>query len=72
MKCLLFLSVPDLESLRKQSEIGARLGYTGKQVIHPDQIDIVQKAFLPSPERQQWARGVIHGFELSQKQGKVS
>lgn len=61
----------DLDSLREQSEAGARLGYTGKQVIHPGQIDVVQRAFLPSEEQVRWAREVVDGFQQSQLQGKV-
>lgn len=64
--------VADLDSLRVQSEAGARLGYTGKQVIHPGQIDVVQRAFLPSEERVRWAREVVDGFQQSQQQGKVT
>ncbi|XP_046668731.1 citramalyl-CoA lyase, mitochondrial-like [Homalodisca vitripennis] len=67
---MVHIQYKDLDSLRQQSEAGARLGYTGKQVIHPDQIEIVQKAFLPSREQLQWARDVVDGFRASQQQGK--
>lgn len=58
--------------MRVQSEAGARLGYTGKQVIHPSQISIVQKAFLPSAEQVKWAQDIVKSFEQHQQQGKVS
>lgn len=57
--------------LKAQSLFGAQMGYTGKQVIHPDQIDIVQDSFLPSTERVNWARGLLKAFEEHQKDGKV-
>ena len=54
------------------SEEGARMGYTGKQVIHPNQVPIVRQAFSPSPERVKWATGLIEAFHDHQKSGKVS
>uniref|UniRef100_A0A1B6LZG3 Citramalyl-CoA lyase, mitochondrial n=1 Tax=Graphocephala atropunctata TaxID=36148 RepID=A0A1B6LZG3_9HEMI len=67
---MVHIQYKDLDSLRQQSEAGARLGYTGKQVIHPDQIEVVQRAFLPSREQLQWAKDVVEGFRVSQQQGK--
>lgn len=48
------------------------MGYTGKQIIHPGQIDIVQEAFLPSKEKIKWAKGLIDAFNEHQTIGKVS
>lgn len=62
----------DLDGLRIQSESGARMGYTGKQVIHPGQIEVVQNAFLPSPARIEWATGLLTAFNAHQKNGKVT
>ena len=62
----------DLEGLKRVSEEGARMGYTGKQVIHPDQVPVVRQAFSPSPERVKWATGLIKAFHEHQKSGKVS
>lgn len=61
----------DLVGLKAQSVFGAQMGYTGKQVIHPDQIEIVQDSFLPSMERVNWATGLVKAFEKHQKDGKV-
>lgn len=61
----------DLEGLRVQSEQGARMGFTGKQVIHPNQVDVTQQAFTPSKEKIQWATGLIEAFHLHQKTGAV-
>ena len=62
----------DLEGLKRQAEDGARMGYTGKQVIHPDQVPIVRQAFSPSPEMVNWATGLIQAFHDHQKSGKVN
>ncbi len=61
----------DMEGLRKQSLEGAQMGFTGKQVIHPNQIPVVQEAFTPSPKRVEWATELIKAFEKHQQSGKV-
>nr|CAD7571030.1 unnamed protein product [Timema californicum] len=66
-----FDNIPDLDGLRGQCEAGARMGYTGKQVIHPGQIPIVQQAFMPAPATVEWAEGLIAAFQEHQKIGKV-
>jgi citrate lyase beta subunit len=60
----------DIESLRAESEFGARLGYLGKQIIHPAQVEPVQTAFTPGAEAIAHARRIVENFELSQKEGK--
>lgn len=45
---------------------------TGKQIIHPGQIEIVNKAFSPSEEKVQWARDLVNAFEEQERVGKVS
>ena len=60
----------DIESLRAEAEFGARLGYAGKQVIHPAQVEPVQTAFTPSDEAIAHAKKIVESFEASQKEGK--
>jgi citrate lyase beta subunit len=60
----------DLEALRKESEFGAQLGFTGKQIIHPAQVEPVQAAFTPNEETIAQAKRISETFEASQKEGK--
>ncbi len=60
----------DLDTLKAEAEFGARLGFSGKQVIHPNQIPVVQEAFTPSAEAIAYARRIVETFEASQKEGK--
>lgn len=60
----------DLDALKTESEFGARLGFSGKQVIHPNQVPVVQEAFTPSDEAVAYARRIVETFEASQKEGK--
>uniref|UniRef100_A0A3Q3IKF0 Citramalyl-CoA lyase, mitochondrial n=1 Tax=Monopterus albus TaxID=43700 RepID=A0A3Q3IKF0_MONAL len=67
---LVYIDYKDVEGLRQQAREGALMGFTGKQVIHPWQIEAVQEEFSPSQERVQWARELIAAFDQHQKEGK--
>ena len=60
----------DIESLRIESEFGARLGFVGKQIIHPAQVEPVQTAFTPNDESIAYAKRIVETFEANQKEGK--
>jgi citrate lyase subunit beta-like protein len=60
----------DLEGLRLEAEQGARLGFSGKQIIHPNQVAAVQEAFTPSVEAIEYAQRVVNTFAASQREGK--
>jgi citrate lyase beta subunit len=60
----------DLEALKIESQFGAGLGFSGKQIIHPNQVSAVQEAFTPSDESVAYARRIVETFEASQKEGK--
>lgn len=59
---------PDL--LERESVEGFRLGYTGKQVIHPSQIETVHRCFSPDADEVAWARRLLDAFEHHAEQGK--
>ncbi|RMF39462.1 MAG: CoA ester lyase [Anaerolineae bacterium] len=59
----------DLERVRREAEEGARLGFTGKQIIHPAQIAPVQQAFTPTDEAIAAARRLVEAFEAHQARG---
>ncbi|PIW33001.1 MAG: CoA ester lyase [Nitrosopumilales archaeon CG15_BIG_FIL_POST_REV_8_21_14_020_37_12] len=60
----------DIKGLEQDCKIGKRLGYTGKSIIHPDQIDIAHKIFHPSKTEISWAEKVCKIYEESVKKGK--
>ena len=59
----------DIDSLRVESEYGARLGFTGKQIIHPAQVEPVQAAFTPDDTAIAHAQQIVETFEASQARG---
>jgi citrate lyase subunit beta / citryl-CoA lyase len=46
------------------------LGFDGKTLIHPKQIDACNEAFSPAPEEVEAARKIIAAFDLPANQGK--
>ena len=67
---MVYINFRDTEGLRLEARQGAVLGFSGKQVIHPDQVVPVQDAFTPSDEAIAYAQRVVETFQASQKQGK--
>ena len=49
---------------------GVDLGFDGKTLIHPSQIEPCNTAFSPSPAEVEWARKMIEAFDLSENRGK--
>ncbi|KAI0689708.1 Pyruvate/Phosphoenolpyruvate kinase-like domain-containing protein [Cytidiella melzeri] len=53
----------DLEYLKDECADGRRLGYTGKQAIHPNQVDVIQSTFVPSPQEILRAARILRQME---------
>jgi citrate lyase beta subunit len=58
------------ERARQDALFGAQLGFTGKQIIHPNQVAPVQAAFTPSEAMITQAKRLVEAFEAHQAQGK--
>ena len=42
---MVHIDFKDLEGLKQHSEASANMGFTGKQVIHPGQIEVVHNSY---------------------------
>ncbi len=60
----------DMGRLRQTTERLRRLGFAGRAVIHPRQVDVVNEVFTPSPERIEAARRVVESFERAVQDGR--
>jgi citrate lyase subunit beta/citryl-CoA lyase len=60
----------DSRGLEKDCKLGKSLGYTGKSIIHPDQISVVHKLFHPNKSEIMWAEKVCKIYLESTKKGK--
>jgi citrate lyase subunit beta/citryl-CoA lyase len=55
--------------LRREAEVAEADGFAGKILIHPAQIDVVNAAFTPPPERVRWAERVNAAFTANPDSG---
>src|SRR5512133_3937550 len=67
---MVFIDFRDEAGLRAEAQQGAGFGFSGKQIIHPSQVEVVQEAFTPSAEAIEYARRVVNTFAASQREGK--
>jgi citrate lyase subunit beta/citryl-CoA lyase len=59
----------DLEALAEECRVSRHLGFSGKQCIHPTQIEVVNRAFTPSAEEIAQARQTVEEYEAAAAQG---
>jgi len=62
--------IDDTNGLINDAKIGMKLGYKGKSIIHPSQIEPVHKIFVPSKEEVEWARKVVDVLSDAMNKGK--
>jgi citrate lyase beta subunit len=60
----------DLQALQRESLQGAKMGFSGKQIIHPNQIVPVQEAFTPDDAAIEQALRITTAFNEHQSVGK--
>jgi citrate lyase beta subunit len=59
----------DTVNLKVEAAQGAAMGFSGKQIIHPAQVEPVQSAFTPDDEAIAYARRMVEAFEAHQAEG---
>lgn len=60
----------DEDGLRAECEQGRDMGFDGKSLIHPAQVEIANAAFAPGAEEIDLARRQIEAFEIAQAAGQ--
>jgi len=67
---VVFSDINDEEGLREDTALAKNLGFDGKSVIHPRQIDVVNGFFTPSQKEINYALRVLDAVEKGKKAGK--
>jgi citrate lyase subunit beta/citryl-CoA lyase len=62
--------IGNADGFAKECAQGVELGFDGKTLIHPSQIEPCNKAFSPSPADVEQARKMIAAFDLPENKGK--
>lgn len=67
---VVFSNINDMEGLKEDAAVSRNLGFDGKTVIHPRQIDAVNACFAPSEKEVRYAVRVLETLEEGKRQGK--
>lgn len=62
----------DMKGLYRESEQAKLLGFTGKQLIHPRQLDTVNEVFTPSEEDVEYAKSIVVAYDEAKARGMGS
>lgn len=65
-----FTDTDDLVNLEKDARFAKSLGFSGKAVISPRHLSIVNQVFSPSENEVTWAQDVLAAIEMGKKMGK--
>ncbi len=67
---VVFSDINDEEGLKEDTALARNLGFDGKTVVHPRQIDVVNSFFTPSKKEINYALRVLDAVEQGKKAGK--
>jgi len=67
-----YANIRDPEGLRICCEAARRLGYRGKSVIHPSQIETVNRIFRPTEQEIHYYRRIIEAFNAAVNRGSAA
>ncbi len=65
----IFSDFEDIEGLIKDTEFGKSIGFEGRGVIHPLQIEHIHKVFEPTEEEIEYAKKVLEALEDAEEKG---
>ncbi len=65
----IFADVGDMESLRRETELVKKLGFTGKCMVNPRQIDVIHEVFSPKREEIDYALKVVEAIKQARSLG---
>jgi citrate lyase subunit beta/citryl-CoA lyase len=65
------LDLEDDAGLREACEQGRDLGFDGKSLIHPKQIEAANAVFAPDEAAVEQARQIIAGWQQAEAEGKA-
>ena len=67
-----YMPFKDYKGFYKDTRYGVSLGYRGRVIIHPSQINMANDLYIPSKESISWAKEIIELFEKENSDGRAS
>ena len=68
--CTAYAGAQAQKVLEEECANGKGLGFNGKQVIHPSQVEVCQRAFSPGTQEIEWAVRVVVADEKAERAGR--
>jgi len=65
----IFSDTSDMEALRTETLLVKRLGFTGKSLVNPRQIEVIHEVFRPTAEEIQHALEVMEAIKRAREMG---
>ena len=62
--------VQDADGFRAECEQGAQMGFDGKTLVHPSQVEPANEVWAPTPDQIEFARRVIDAFDEAAAEGR--
>lgn len=67
-----YSNIKDFEGFKRDTTLSRRMGFRGRTVIHPSQIDAANEIYTPSAAEIDYARRVIRAFDEALVRGTAS
>jgi citrate lyase subunit beta/citryl-CoA lyase len=67
-----FVHIKDHEAMYKDTRLAKQLGFQGKLVIHPDQINIANEVFAPTAQEIEEAKAIVDAFDEALSNGSAA
>ena len=64
-----YSNLNDMETFRKEVELIKTLGFDGKSIINPRQIEVVNEVFAPKPKEIEKAQTIIAAIKEAERRG---
>ena len=64
-----YVDIRNPAGLEQDTRLARDLGFTGKALIHPAQIEVVERVFCPTDAEVEYARRVVDAFEAAEAEG---
>lgn len=67
-----YIDLADQDGLAAEAKMAKNLGFQGKMLIHPQQIDVVRRMFSPTEEEIKRAEEIVRAFKEAEASGSSS
>lgn len=67
-----FADVRDRDGFERDTRLSRSLGYRGRAVVHPSQIELADSIYRPTPEEIERGRRVVKAFAAAEAEGRAT